>query len=234
MQRAIIWCAVSTQAQADDEKDSLPKQEADARALCEREGWQIVDVLQVPGHSRRYVDIHEAARDMLAAGIDAFDKLLKHWDKQDFDILIIRDGSRFARTQALHAYVVERTIGIGARLYSLADGWINDTNYRMFIAMGGYSAAGEIDNLTKRREMGFDARARRGLPVNSKVIRSHKLIRDEQSGRALRIEFDETTRPEWDHLATLILEGVSWRQMEKQMYARYGHGPGTGERYQYN
>jgi hypothetical protein len=36
--RAIIWCAVSTKAQAENEKDSLPTQEADARAICERNG----------------------------------------------------------------------------------------------------------------------------------------------------------------------------------------------------
>ena len=97
--RAIIWCAVSTKGQAVEEKDSLPTQEADARAKCDAEGWEVVDVLKVPGHSRNYIDIHECARDMRKNGIDAFDKLIRHWEDRDFDVLVARDGDRFARTQ---------------------------------------------------------------------------------------------------------------------------------------
>ena len=67
----------------EDEKLSLSQQEADARTLCEREGWQVIDVLRVPGHSRRYVDIHECARDMQAEGIDAFNKLLGYWEQRN-------------------------------------------------------------------------------------------------------------------------------------------------------
>ncbi|MBK8035345.1 MAG: hypothetical protein IPK17_38735 [Chloroflexi bacterium] len=48
--RALIWAAVSTKAQADeDDKFSLPIQEDDARTLAERSGWRVVDVLRVPG-----------------------------------------------------------------------------------------------------------------------------------------------------------------------------------------
>lgn len=230
--RAIIWCAVSTKGQATDDKDSLPTQEADTRAICDQNGWQIIDVLRVPGHSRRYFDIHECARDMRAEGIDAFDKLLRHWDAQDFDILVVRDGDRFARTQALLAYIVERTISIGARIYSLADGDINERNFRFTIAMGGYRAAGEIDSLMKKRQIGFDARARRGLPVNSKVVESHRLVRDEKSGKASHIALDETRLQEWENLATLILEGIAWKRMEQEMFDRFGYGSPLNQPYQ--
>lgn len=229
--RAIIWCAVSTKGQAADEKDSLPSQEADARAICERNGWQIVDTLRV-AHSRRYIDIHECAADMRAEGIDAFDKLLRHWEKADFDILIVRDGDRFARTQALHAYIVERTISVNAQIYSLTDGMIDEHNFRMWIAMGGYRAAGEIDSLMKKRQIGFDARARRGLPVNSKVIVSHKLLRDEKTGKALRIVLDTTRLQEWYDLATLILDGIAWKHMEEEMFNRFGYGSPLNDPYQ--
>ncbi len=51
--RGVIWCAVSTKPQADeDEKDSLPQQEREGRTFCERENLEVVDVLVVPGHSR--------------------------------------------------------------------------------------------------------------------------------------------------------------------------------------
>src|SRR5947207_14393473 len=101
--RAVIWCAVSTKEQTASEKDGLPSQEARGRELSDHNGWALVAVLRVPGHSRRYIDIHECARDMAVQGIDAFNQLLDLWAHTAFDVLIVRDGDRFARTQSLHA-----------------------------------------------------------------------------------------------------------------------------------
>jgi hypothetical protein len=171
---------------------------------------------------------------MAKENIHAFNQLLHHWEARDFDVLVVRDGSRFARTQALHARVVEQTIHVGAKIYSLADGLIDATNYRMWISMGGYAAAGEIDNLVKRRQMGYDARARRGLPVNSYVASSHNLIRNEKSGKAERIIVNEKMRAEWEHLAQLVLEGLAWREIERLMYERYGYSNPLGEPYQHH
>src|SRR5689334_9451085 len=126
--RAVIWCAVSTKAQVDD-KDSLPTQESEARAFCDREGLEVVAVLLVPGHSRRYTDIHELAAAMRKQGIDAFDRLLDLWATRGFDVLVCRDGNRFARTQSLFSRVVEDTINIGATIYSLADGKVDKENF---------------------------------------------------------------------------------------------------------
>lgn len=229
MTRAVIWCAVSSRAQNEPDKISLPQQEADARALCTRNEWQITDVLRVPGHSRRYIDIHELAADAAKEGIDAFYRLLAHWDAHDFDVLIVRDGERFARTQALHAYVVERTITIDARIYSLVDGWVDESNHRMWIAMAGYKAAGDIDRLVKARNDAFTARAQRGLPVSSRIPMSHTLIRDPVNGRAVRLEVNEERRRLWDDLAQLILEGVAWERIEQELYNRFGHVMDNGK-----
>jgi hypothetical protein len=231
MTRALIWCAVSSRAQNEPDKISLPQQEADARALCVRNEWQITDILRVPGHSRRYIDIHELAADAAKEGIDAFYRLLAHWDARDFDVLIVRDGERFARTQALHAYVVERTITIDARIYSLVDGWVDERNYRMWIAMAGYKAAGDIDRLVKARKDAITARAQRGLPVSSRIPISHKLIRDPLNGRAIRLEVDESKRRLWDDLALLILEGVAWERIDLELYNRFGHVMDNGKPY---
>lgn len=227
--RALIWCAVSTQAQVDD-KESLPEQERQSRALCERNGWRIVETLLVPGHSRRYIDIHECAADMREQGINAFDRLMYHWDVRDFDILICRDASRFARTQTLHAHVVEATIDIGARIYSHTDGFIDQTNYRMWIAMAGFSAAGEVDRLVRGRRIAMDARAKKGLPTTSSVIRSHKIIRDEL-GRPIKVVVDESKRRLWNDLAALLLEGVGWKDIEEELYQRFGHVADDGKPY---
>ncbi|MBZ0302018.1 MAG: recombinase family protein [Anaerolineae bacterium] len=226
--KAIIWIAVSTKAQAEEEKISLPQQEADARALCARENYQIIDILRVPGHSRHYIDIHECNRDMLAQGINAFDRLMRHWEAQDFDVLVVRDSERFARTQTLHAHVVESTIMSGGHIYSLTDGPIDDTNYDMFIALGGYKSAGDVKRLVKRRKEAMRERAKKGLPTSSGVPMSHKLIRDER-GKPVRLVVDESKRRLWDDLVTVLLEGIGWRDIEKELYKRFGHANERGE-----
>lgn len=231
MVRCIIWCAVSSRAQNEPDKISLPQQEADACALAEGNGWEIVDVLRVPGHSRRYVDFHELASDAAKQGVDAFYQLQRHWEAQDFDVMIVRDGDRFARTQALHAYVVERTINIKARIYSLQDGWIDPNNYRMWIALGGYKAAGDIGRFVKARDNAITDRAKRGLPITSRVPMSHKVIRDQNTGKATFLQVNEAKRRLWDDLAELILEGIAWYSIEDELFDRYGHIKDDGERY---
>ncbi len=223
MVRCVIWCAVSSRAQNEPDKISLPDQEADSRALAEGKGWEIVDVLRVPGHSRRYVDFHELAADAAKEGVDAFNRLYNHWKTEDFDVLVVRDGDRFARTQALHAYVVERTINIKAKIYSLQDGWVDESNFRLWIAMSGYKAAGDIDRFVKARDRAMTARAKMGLPISSRVPISHRVVRDAETGKALRLEVNEEKRQLWNDLAALILEGLAWDSLDGALFARFGH-----------
>lgn len=231
--RATIWCAVSTKAQADDEKDSLPAQERNAVALCEREGWQIVDVLRVPGHSRDYIDFHELARDARQAGIDAFDRLAAHWKAKDFDVLICFDGNRFAREQSVHAYITSYIVQSGMRIYSLSDGWVDQKNYRMWTAMNGYKAATEIDQFVEKTRIGKEKRVERGLPVHAATF-SHKIIRDKHNGRAIGLEVDEAYRRFWLDLAELILSEphLSWHDIGRAMNAR-GYRRTNGVPYSY-
>lgn len=230
--RAIIWCAVSTEVQADDEKMSLPEQEREARELCAREGWRIVDVMVVPGHSRDYIDIHELAADARRAGIDAFDRLLEHFKKRDFDVLVCRDSERFARTQSLHSYIVESVIHIGARIYAYADrmSWVDESNFRMFIMVAGYKAASDIERLVMGRRRAMDAAVERGLPTTSSVILSHRIVRDDR-GRAVAIVVNEEKRPAFEAAARLLLEGVGWREIETELFERYGYVDDAGKPY---
>lgn len=229
--RAVVWAAVSTRPQAEAEKDSLPDQVRQGETLAAKEGWHLISTLQVPGHSRRYLDFHELAKDARAQGIDAFDNLLRLIDTRAFDVLVVRDGDRFARTQALHAFITESIIDAGARIFSLADGWIDEHNYRMWIAMSGYKAAGEIDALRKKQDIGFKKRVERGLHIGTPPF-SHLLIRDSKTGRPARLVIDESRRRFFDDLFTLMLEGVAYDNLEVELYARYGHAdPQTGNRY---
>jgi hypothetical protein len=219
--RAVIWCAVSTVAQTADDKDSLPSQEISARQLCAQNGWQITDVLVVPGHSRFYIDIHECAHDMASKGIDAFYRLIELWEQKAFDVLVCRDFNRFARRPTLLSYIIERTIDIGARIHSFADGWVDEQNAAMAIALGGFKAKADITQLTALREIGMDKRLERGLSMNA-IPMSHKLIFDER-GKPSHLELDRSLERVWQDLATLLLEGVSWENIGTELYRRFGH-----------
>lgn len=218
--RAVIWLAVSTQAQTADDKISLPEQESAARELATREGWTIVDVLSVPGYSRRESDVITALEDFAEQGIFAYHSLRQHWANRDFDILIARDHSRFGRSQTLHAYVVENTIVSGARIYLLQGGWIDQTTMRVQTALGGFSATGDIDRLVKARKSAMDSRARHGLPVSSKILSSHRLERDLVTGKAIRLVVDESRTPLWEEAARLIIAGVSYADLGGKLHEK--------------
>lgn len=212
MPRAVIWCAVSTAAQAQEDKTSLDAQESDGRAAAEREGLEVIEVLRVPGHSRRYLSLEKCAEDMLAAGINAFTRLIELWESRGFDVLIVRDGDRFARTQSLHLRVVEETIQAGARILSLADGWVDQNNYRLWGALNSYKAASEIDQMQKRRMASLRGRVASGLPWATPLF-PFVVERDPRNGRALRMIIDESQRGLLNDIAALILDGIAWDRL---------------------
>lgn len=226
--RCLIWAAVSTRRQTDEDKFSLPKQEQDARDFAAREGWDVVDVLRLPGHTRSaYTEFHKLAAAASKKGMDAFLKLEQHWEARDFDVLIIRDGDRLARAQGVMGTVVESVILSGARIYCFADGWIDRSNFRMWISMVGYRAASDVDKLRKFLDDGANKRASRGLPVGSAALWSHKVVRGE-NGRALYQIPDPDKKLFFQDAATLILEGVSWYTLEDELFKRFGHGTPEG------
>jgi hypothetical protein len=228
--RCVLWAAVSTAAQAEDDHDSLPKQKRDGLALIEQWHAQTVAVLEVPGHSRDYLSLEDCAEDMQKRGINAFRDLQKLMKQKAFDCLICYDGNRFARTQSLHAFIVEYIVTImAARIYVMRTGlWVDRSNFRGFIAMDGFASASEIDVLKSRNKIGLDKRAQRGFPKQAPPI-SHITIRDAR-GKVTSLELNPATTLMFQHLKELVVAGKTWREVCRQMYYRYGHvHPTTGK-----
>lgn len=216
--RVILWVAVSSRRQATEDKMSLVTQEADQRAIAERNGWQIVDILRVPGHTRKAKDINKLAAAMLKKGIDAYAKLIQYFESMSFDVLVVRDGSRFARTQALHSFVTETTIeDVGARIYSLADGWVDGSNMRMWIAMSGFASASEIDNLKKRHKFGMIGLLESGKPVSSLDTLTHRKVRD-KNGKAYTYAIREDTALAWQVIIDAFLDGQSYNAIARTLH----------------
>jgi hypothetical protein len=67
----------------------------------------------------------------------------------------------------------------------------------------------------------MDKRLERGLSMNA-IPMSHRLIFDER-GKPSRLELDHTKERLWQDLASLLLEGVSWENIGRELYTRFGH-----------
>lgn len=221
--RIVVLAAVSTKVQSKEDRHSLPIQEADGRAFAAREGGSVVDVLRVPGHTRRILDFAELRERARRKGIDAFVRLEEHWRAKDFDVLWVRGGDRFARTQSVHARITEEIINAGARIFAADDGgWVDKSNYRYWIAMSGAKAAGSVDNLVTMTRKTKDEKAAIGLAINSRPIWSHKVVRNDL-GRIVAVAPDETKRLIIEDAARLVIEGVGWHSVEGELHRRYGH-----------
>jgi hypothetical protein len=125
--RCILWIAVSTKRQAAADKISLEEQERLAREYAESQGFEVVAVLRVPGHSRRYLNFDELISDAARKGIIAFQTLKQCFEEKNFDWFICYDATRFGRTQTLIAFIVETIItDVKAKIYSLRDGVVDE------------------------------------------------------------------------------------------------------------
>lgn len=233
MTRLVIWCAVSSEAQAADDKVSLAEQERCGRAFAEQLGAHIVAVLRVEGHSRWEADPVAALEDFARDGVTAYHQLRELWQRRAFDVLYCYTHSRLGRSFTMQSWVIENCIRGGARVYRELGGWINFSDFIPQIALGGMSVAGETLERVKKREMGIHARARRGILFSAKEPLSHRVVRD-KLGRGVGTVVNEDKRRLFADLAALILERVPWREMEHELFNRFGHVDDTGRIYALN
>lgn len=221
--RILLVCAVSTAEQA--EKESIESQRNNGLAYADTVGGHIIDIVEIPGYSRRFYTLRELVE---AAARDDFHgpaRLEEHIVNKTFDIMWVQVTNRFNREQSLNAEIIARVIReCRARIYSASDGMIDESNFRAFIAITGYRDSTEIDELVRRRKMGILGVARKGLPVSNRVAMSHRLIRNPDTGKADHLELRNELIPMWRNLATLILEGVAYQLLETEMFNRWGYG----------
>lgn len=232
MTRVLIVAAVSSKQQAREDKVSLPQQEADGLAHAEGEGWEVVEVIRIPGFSRRFYTLAELVEHASARGVQGPARLHQHMQDKDFDVLWVRSTNRFGREQSINAEVINRVIQeCQARIYSQLDGWIDKANRRAMAAITGYRDSSEIDELLKKRADAIVAQAKRGIPVSTRVPFSHRIVRNPDNGRAIRVDVREELRPLFNDLATLLLEGVSYNNLAAQLFLRFGHTTPDGKPY---
>ena len=115
--RCIIWAAVSSKSQASEEKDSIPSQISAAREFIQHnEGWhEIAEPLSIPGHSRSYIFLADAAADT-----PVYTELMSLARESKIDLLICRGRDPLGRKDALIARVEEYLASYHVQIYSMA------------------------------------------------------------------------------------------------------------------
>ena len=115
--RCLLWAAVSSKPQADETKDSIPTQISAGRELIEQnEGWhEVRDPLVIPGHSRNYIFLADAAVDM-----PPYSSLMTLAREGQIDLLICRGRDRLGRTDALVAQLEEYLASYNVQILSMS------------------------------------------------------------------------------------------------------------------
>lgn len=184
--RCVSWAAVSSKAQASEDKDSLPTQRENniafmadfpARYGCEA---VLVAELQVVG-TRSIILLSDA----IAAYPEAYGVLARMIEEKSFDAILCRTRSRLGRETALLVTIeslCERAgilvIPLDAPPRSLDYG--RDAGGRIVALFQSHTANEELRSLSRLRAMGMAARVRRGELFPGRVPFGYKYIYGEK------------------------------------------------------
>lgn len=216
---AILLAAVSTNAQAEDDKFSLDAQIADGLAIAAKNGWKVIDVIRIEGHSRNYRTLAQLAAAARSHNEPGFDQLIAHFEACDFNILICRDANRFARKPSLLYEIVDTILeDCNARIYSLADGFVDSSNADMWLMVKGYEIRKQMkwikEEMVKGRHKLIDDR---GIPPGSSYVWSHMKVRD-QKGKVLSFVPDPSKKAVIEQAARMVIDRVSWLHIETRLF----------------
>lgn len=190
--RVIHFAAVSTAEQATDERDSIQEQLRRLRENSAANGWQVVDELIVPGHSREFYNYRDFVEDAARKGIHEPKRLYEHWDAHTFDILAAINFTRIGREEGITHEVVARTYDMGGYVYTQRNGLIAPENRRMVTMIEAYSSKSEVDEIQRRYRFGMINRLNLGKFSGKLVPHFHQVKYDDKGKLELQAGADGT------------------------------------------
>lgn len=167
MFRCVIVAAVSTTAQASDQKASIPQQVEACREVCEARDWRVIATIEIPGHSRNYNWLHEIIRDCPGYG-----EMVRLVESSQVDLIVVRDYDRLWRTDALRAQIAALCREHRVQIFSLNQPvepedpvHLDDASDSRLIveALSGIIGQQENKARARRHRLGMAGRIRRGL-----------------------------------------------------------------------
>jgi len=144
--KAAIYARVSTAAQGEEDKASIPDQITKMERHCQDKGYIIAD---------RYVDIgYSGAKSKRPE----FQRMLRDAQAGKFDVIVCWKADRLSRGMYPAAALMEVIEPLGISLEAVEEHL--DFNYFALLAVVGKM---EIDNIAARTKIGREGRAKRGL-----------------------------------------------------------------------
>lgn len=172
MKRACVYTRVSTDAQGEDGKVSLPEQERMAKACIESKGWSYIRTYEDNGYSGRTTDR------------PALQQMLSDIVKGEIDAIVIYKLDRLSRKQRDTLSIIEEfLLKNKVDLVSLSE--TLDTSSPWGRAMIGVLSSFnqlESENIAERTKMGRYATAREGgyaggkPPLGYRAVEGHLVI----------------------------------------------------------
>ena len=161
IQRAAIYCRVSTARQNADDKVSMEDQEERCRAVCQSKGWEIVHVY----------DEGDASAGTAQRG--EFQRMLADAKTGQFDVVVVREVSRLSRVaQARHA-IEDLMVNWGVSVCNARTGMVYSETEGLGASViwmiESRMAEGEWAERSFRTSMGKNRRAARGQMPSAKA-----------------------------------------------------------------
>ena len=222
-----IWAAVSSKAQAADDKVSLDEQERLGREFAASVGGEVVAVYSIPGHSRDLWRWDEAEQK-----IAAYRLLREDIEAQRIDVLWALDIDRLGRKAALQQQVLslveedgDGEVYLASNPHMLGQKGIGQ---RYIESMQGVRTVEEQRERKRRHHMGMKSRVKkRGLLPGAPPFYLDP-IREPTTGATIAYEFNDQVAA-LDLMTDLFLKGYSYeeirRRLNKSPYPTPGKSP---------
>lgn len=147
--RALLLLRVSTAKQVNGNDDCpLPIQQEKCVALCEQNGWNIIDIINESKSGYKNA-IYER---------EAIEQVERHVIEKDFDILVVFKYDRIGRTGVETANFIMNLLNEGIRVYSATEGEITNDTFEgeLMLVMKGLLAKQESRNTSIRVKAAMD------------------------------------------------------------------------------
>jgi DNA invertase Pin-like site-specific DNA recombinase len=145
---------LARQSVADEEgRDSLSlaSQEAELRARAAREGWRVVAAVREPG-VKGWAELSDRP---------GLSEAIRRAEAREYDVLLVWDASRLARSVRILETVVHRLERLGVAVVSHTEEWVSSPMLRQVVSAVAEERTREIRRHVRRA---LNERAHRGLP----------------------------------------------------------------------
>lgn len=198
---------VSTEGQADDEKDGLPSQRRDIDAICKQHELEVVEEFQLTGISGTYVEKSPK-----------FQRMLKRLTEPQITGLVFARMNRFFRPGLLSQYTIFETFEKTRKLMYCDLGALDQhkAQDRMTIQIWGMVAGIEKDNIKSQMSKGKDASRRNPSRKSDTLPFFVRFVPTDKNGNG-QFEYVPDERKKVVDAVDMVLKGQSLKTIAEDL-----------------